>query len=53
MLAIWLVRCIHEERVVAEAIDTHTHFVPSDIPQEPGRNPLWPSIEQAAVTVLP
>ena len=31
---------------MAEAIDTHTHFVPSHIPQEPGRNPLWPSIER-------
>jgi aminocarboxymuconate-semialdehyde decarboxylase len=31
---------------VAEAIDTHTHFVPSHIPPEGGRNPLWPSIER-------
>jgi aminocarboxymuconate-semialdehyde decarboxylase len=31
--------------VVAEAIDTHTHFVPRSLPQEVGRNPLWPSIE--------
>ena len=30
---------------MAEAIDTHTHFVPHRIPEEPGRNPLWPSIE--------
>ncbi|WP_050044010.1 amidohydrolase family protein [Bradyrhizobium sp. LTSPM299] len=30
---------------MAEAIDTHTHFVPRSIPAEPGRNPLWPSIE--------
>ena len=30
---------------LAEAIDTHTHFVPRTIPSEPGRNPLWPSIE--------
>lgn len=30
---------------MAEAIDTHTHFVPRSIPQEVGRNPLWPSIE--------
>jgi aminocarboxymuconate-semialdehyde decarboxylase len=33
------------KRVLAEAIDTHTHFVPSSIRQEAGRNPLWPSIE--------
>ena len=31
---------------MAEAIDTHTHFVPAHIPPEPGRNPLWPSIER-------
>jgi aminocarboxymuconate-semialdehyde decarboxylase len=31
---------------VAEAIDTHTHFVPHHIPPETGRNPLWPSIER-------
>jgi aminocarboxymuconate-semialdehyde decarboxylase len=31
---------------VAEAIDTHTHFVPDHIPDEPDRNPLWPSIER-------
>jgi aminocarboxymuconate-semialdehyde decarboxylase len=31
---------------VAEAIDTHTHFVPRHIPLELGRNPLWPSIER-------
>jgi len=30
---------------VAKAIDIHTHFVPRSIPQEVGRNPLWPSIE--------
>ena len=30
---------------MAEAIDTHTHFVPRSIPLEPGRNPLWPSVE--------
>ena len=30
---------------MAEAIDTHTHFVPRTIPSESGRNPLWPSIE--------
>jgi aminocarboxymuconate-semialdehyde decarboxylase len=30
---------------LAEAIDTHTHFVPRAIPAESGRNPLWPSIE--------
>lgn len=30
---------------MAEAIDTHTHFVPRTIPREPGRNPLWPSVE--------
>src|SRR5215475_2917081 len=43
------------KRVLAEAIDTHTHFVPQQIPAEPGRNPLWPSIErkgdEAAVMV--
>jgi aminocarboxymuconate-semialdehyde decarboxylase len=31
---------------VAEAIDIHTHFVPCDIPNQTGRNPLWPSIER-------
>jgi aminocarboxymuconate-semialdehyde decarboxylase len=31
---------------VAEAIDIHTHFVPGSIPQQAGRNPLWPSIER-------
>jgi aminocarboxymuconate-semialdehyde decarboxylase len=31
---------------LAEAIDTHTHFVPTSIPSQPGRNPLWPSIER-------
>lgn len=31
--------------VLVEAIDTHTHFVPRHIPAEPGRNPLWPSVE--------
>jgi aminocarboxymuconate-semialdehyde decarboxylase len=30
---------------LADAIDTHTHFVPRTIPLEPRRNPLWPSIE--------
>ena len=30
---------------MVEAIDTHTHFVPQQIPTEPGRNPLWPSVE--------
>ena len=30
---------------MAEAIDTHTHFVPRSIPGEPGRNPLWPAVE--------
>ena len=30
---------------MAEAIDTHTHFVPREIPSAPERNPLWPSIE--------
>jgi aminocarboxymuconate-semialdehyde decarboxylase len=33
------------KRVLAEAIDTHTHFVPRSIPQQAQRNPLWPSIE--------
>src|ERR1700680_3306483 len=43
-----LVRCItmSRKRVVAEAIDIHTHFVPGSIPQQAGRNPLWPSIER-------
>jgi aminocarboxymuconate-semialdehyde decarboxylase len=31
---------------LARAIDIHTHFVPVSIPLEPGRNPLWPSIER-------
>jgi aminocarboxymuconate-semialdehyde decarboxylase len=31
---------------VADAIDTHTHFVPPSIPSEPSRNPLWPTIER-------
>ena len=31
---------------MAEAIDIHTHFVPSHIPESAGRNPLWPSIER-------
>jgi aminocarboxymuconate-semialdehyde decarboxylase len=31
---------------VAEAIDIHTHFVPSHIPEATGRNPLWPSVER-------
>lgn len=30
---------------MAEAIDTHTHFVPRAIPAGSGRNSLWPSIE--------
>lgn len=30
---------------MAEAIDTHTHFVPRNIPAQPSRNPLWPSVE--------
>jgi aminocarboxymuconate-semialdehyde decarboxylase len=30
---------------LTEAIDTHTHFVPRGFPVEPGRNPLWPSVE--------
>jgi aminocarboxymuconate-semialdehyde decarboxylase len=30
---------------LAEAIDTHSHFVPREIPGKPGHNPLWPSIE--------
>ncbi|VIO79493.1 hypothetical protein CI1B_78260 [Bradyrhizobium ivorense] len=30
---------------MVEPIDTHTHFVPQHIPAEPGRNPLWPSVE--------
>jgi aminocarboxymuconate-semialdehyde decarboxylase len=39
---------------LVEAIDTHTHFVPQHIPAEPGRNPLWPSIElkDASAAVL-
>jgi aminocarboxymuconate-semialdehyde decarboxylase len=31
---------------VAEAIDTHTHFVPSHIPPVRDPNPFWPSIER-------
>jgi aminocarboxymuconate-semialdehyde decarboxylase len=31
---------------LVDAIDTHTHFVPRQIPAETGRNPLWPSVEQ-------
>jgi aminocarboxymuconate-semialdehyde decarboxylase len=31
---------------LAEAIDTHTHFVPNSIPREARRNPHWPSIER-------
>jgi aminocarboxymuconate-semialdehyde decarboxylase len=31
---------------LAGAIDIHTHFVPPSIPSQPGRNPLWPSIER-------
>jgi aminocarboxymuconate-semialdehyde decarboxylase len=38
-------RCRRGKRIVAEAIDTHTHFVPSHIPAVRDRNPLWPSIE--------
>ena len=30
---------------MVDAIDTHTHFVPQQIPAVPGRNPLWPSVE--------
>jgi aminocarboxymuconate-semialdehyde decarboxylase len=42
-----MVRCTTKTRkpALAEAIDTHTHFVPDSIPHETGRNPLWPSIE--------
>ena len=49
-----LVRCITNsgKRIVAEAIDIHTHFVPGSIPQQAGRNPLWPSIEREALTAL-
>src|SRR3979411_2235938 len=39
-------RTISRKRVVAEAIDIHTHFVPGSIPQQAGRNPLWPSNER-------
>src|SRR5258705_7438072 len=48
MWATQLVRCItiSRKRVVAEAIDIHTHFVPGSIPQAAGRNPLWPLIER-------
>src|SRR2546427_414194 len=43
-----MVRCTALTRkcVLAEAIDTHTHFVPRSLPSESGRNPLWPSIER-------
>jgi aminocarboxymuconate-semialdehyde decarboxylase len=30
---------------LAEAIDTHTHFVPRSFPAAASRNPLWPSVE--------
>lgn len=30
---------------MAEAIDTHTHFVPRNFPAGVRRNPLWPSVE--------
>jgi len=30
---------------VVDTIDTHTHFVPQQIPAAPARNRLWPSIE--------
>ena len=35
---------------MANAIDTHTHFVPQQIPAETGRNPLWPSVEHRGET---
>jgi len=35
---------------VVDAIDTHTHFVPQQIPAETGRNPLWPSVEHRGET---
>jgi aminocarboxymuconate-semialdehyde decarboxylase len=42
-----MVRCTKKrKRSLAGAVDTHTHFVPGSIRSEPGRNPLWPSIER-------
>jgi aminocarboxymuconate-semialdehyde decarboxylase len=35
---------------VVDAIDTHTHFVPQQIPAETGRNSLWPSVEHRGET---
>ena len=35
---------------MVNAIDTHTHFVPQQIPAETGRNPLWPSVEHRGET---
>jgi aminocarboxymuconate-semialdehyde decarboxylase len=35
---------------LVDAIDTHTHFVPQQIPAETGRNPLWPSVEHRGET---
>jgi len=35
---------------LVNAIDTHTHFVPQQIPAETGRNPLWPSVEHRGET---
>ena len=35
---------------MVDAIDTHTHFVPRQIPAETGRNPLWPSVEHRGET---
>ena len=35
---------------MVDAIDTHTHFVPQQIPAETGRNPLWPSVEHRGET---
>ena len=32
------------ETLLAQAIDIHTHFVPSAIAEAPASNPLWPSI---------
>jgi aminocarboxymuconate-semialdehyde decarboxylase len=40
---------------VVDAIDTHTHFVPQQIPAEPARNPPWPSVEhrdESAVVIV-
>ena len=40
---------------MVNAIDTHTHFVPQQIPAETGRNPLWPSVEhrgEAAAVIV-